>query len=243
MRPDRGFDEVMIVNPFDPRAQHPTTIPMRFHPAPEMGYYAEPPEMAGYGYGYYAEPPPEMGYYAQAPDLGYYAQTPEMGYYAQSPELGYYAQPPAGYGYYGEPDMAYAEAPEMGWYGEPPEMAGYAEPIEYYAEETPMAGYAGYGYAQSPEMVGYSEYEPLSEEYPGMSEYDDYAEPPMDGYVRAARPTYNPGCPIPTNVAGYGEGAPLEGYVKPVSGNPACDQFVPQPGASPSMPEAFRPLW
>jgi hypothetical protein len=141
-----------------------------------------------------AEPPPE---------LGYYAEPPEMGYYGEPPEFGGYAQAPNPYGYYGEP-------PEMGWYAEPPEMAGYAEPIEYYAEDMPMAGY---GYAQMPEMVGYSEYEPLAEDYPGMS---CYGEPDMSGYVRETRrPTYNPGCPIPTNVAGYGEAAPLEGYVRP----------------------------
>lgn len=266
MSRDRGFEEVMIVNPFDPRSNQQHTTLMRFHEAPEMGYYGEQPEMGYYGYyaepppeigyygqapemGYYAEPPevgyyaqaPEMGYYGEPPEVGYYAQAPEMGYYGEAPEMGYYAHAPQAYGYYGEPaEMGYAEGPEMGWYGEP-EVAEYAEPIEYYAEENPMAGY-GYGYAEMPEMVGYGygEYQPLSEEYPGVSEY---GEPDMAGYVREARPTYNPGCPIPTNVAGYGESSPLEGYVRPGTGNPSCDNFVPQPGASSAVPDTFRPLW
>jgi len=216
---DRGFDEVMIVNPFDPRSNPQHSTFMRFHEAPEMGYYGEPPEM-GY-YGYYAEPPPELGYYAQPSGMGYYGEPPELGYYAQVP------QP---YGYYGEP-------PEMGGYAEPPEM-GYAEPVEYYAEETPMSGY---GYAQMPEMVGYSEYEPLAEDYPGMS---CYGEPDISGYVREVRrPPYNPGCPIPTNVAGYSESAPLEGYVRPAPTSPSCDNLTPPPGGSSPVPDTFRPLW
>ncbi len=224
MRRDRAFDEVMIVNPFDPRFnQQPNTF-MRFHEAPEMGYYAEPPEM-GY-YGSYAEPPPDMGYYGEAPEMGYYGE-------------------PAEYGDYGEPEMGwYGEAPEMGWYGEPPEIGGYADPIEYYAEEMPLAGY-GYGYGQVPEMVGYSEpeayneYEPLSEEYPGMAYY---GEPYMEGYVRERRPTYNPGCPIATNVSGYEESSPLEGYVRPAPVSPSCE-FGPPPSVSSTVPPTFAPLW
>lgn len=238
MRSDRRFDEVMIVNPFDPRFNPQHSTLMRFHEAPEMGYYAEPPEM-GY-YGYYGEPSPELGYYGQAPEMGYYGEPPEFGYYAEPPEMGWYGEPEIGYaeppemGWYGEPDMmGYAEPPEMGWYGEP-EM-GYAEPIEYYAEDMPMGGY---GYGHVPEMVGYGEYEPLSEDYPGMA----YGEPDMAGYVRETRPTYNPGCPIPLNVAGYGESAPLEGYVKPRTVNPSCE-FTAQPGASSNVPPTFAPLW
>ena len=206
MSRDRNFEEVMIVNPFDPRSNQQHTTHMRFHEPPEMGYYGEPPE---------------MGWYGEPPEIGWYGEPPEMGYYAE-PDMGWYGEPP-----------------EMGWSGEP-EMASYAEPIEYYAEETPMAGY---GYAEMPEMVGYSEYEPLSEEYPGMS---CYGEPELAGYVREARPAYNPGCPLPTNVAGYGEydeSPPLEGYVRPRRVSASCDNFVPQPGMSPAVPDTFRPLW
>ena len=34
---------------------------------------------------------------------------------------------------------------------------------------------------------------------------------------------------MPTNVGGFAEAEPLEGYVKPSSVNAACDQIVPQP--------------
>ena len=109
----RTFDEVMIVNPFDPRTPNEGEKYMRFYrsPQPALGYYAAPA-----GYGYYAAP----GYgHAVAPapaEYGYYGETPGYGYYGEAPEYGYYAQP--GYaaapaGYYG-----YAEAPEVaGYYG------------------------------------------------------------------------------------------------------------------------------
>jgi len=90
-----------------------------------------------------------------------------------------------------------------------------------------------------PEMPGYAEYEPL-QEYPGVAYYGD---PYLSGYVRARRPTYNPSCPMPTNVAGYGEAEPLEGYVKPSTVNAACDQLTPQPGEGPSASDHFKPLW
>jgi hypothetical protein len=48
---------------------------------------------------------------------------------------------------------------------------------------------------------------------------------------------------MPTNVAGFGESVPLEGYVKPGIVNPVCDQFIPQPGPTPGVPDTFRPLW
>ncbi len=50
----QGFDEVMIVNPFDPALGESQGVEtMRFHLGePEMGYYAEPPDL-----GYYAEDP------------------------------------------------------------------------------------------------------------------------------------------------------------------------------------------
>jgi hypothetical protein len=64
---NRGFDEVMIVNPYDPR--FPTQPPPKLM-TPEqlsaMGYYAEPPE-----FGYYAQPPADYSGYAQLPELGY----------------------------------------------------------------------------------------------------------------------------------------------------------------------------
>jgi len=89
-----------------------------------------------------------------------------------------------------------------------------------------------------PEMPGYAE-----ADYPGVSYYGDLY---LAGYVRAQRPTYNPGCPIPTNVAGFAESSPLEGvdgYVKPATVNAACDQVVPQPNSGSSSSDHFRPHW
>lgn len=241
---DRGFDEVMIVNPYDPRVHQPATIQtMRFHESPDMGYYAAPPEMGYYAeppdYGYYGEPP-ELGWYAEPPEpYGWYAEPPEMGYYGEPPELSGYAELPEPYGWYAEPPELgyYAEYPELGYYG----YGGYAEPPElaYYAEPPELSGY-GCGYGQMPEMVGYQEYEPLAEEYPGVA---DYGEPELSGYVRQRRPTYNPGCPMPTNVAGLGETPPIEGYVRPGTVNPTCDQLAPQPDSTSRVPDTFRPLW
>jgi hypothetical protein len=165
--------------------------------------------------------------------MGFYAEPPaDYGSYAQPPEVGYYAAPADGYGDYGY----YAEPPEFAEYDEPPEFAEYADPVAYYAEEYP--GIAGY--AEMPEMVGYGQYEPLAEDWPGVA---GYAEPDYSGYVREAPPAYNPGCPMPTNVSGFAEAQPLEGYVQPGTVNPIVEQFTPQPGPSPSVPDTFRPLW
>ena len=141
-------------------------------------------------------------------------------------------RPPAGYGYYAEP-------PDYGYYGEQTEMGEYEPPVGYYAEEQPMGGYA-----QAPEMVGY---EPLSES-PESTGY--YAEPDVSGYVReTAEQPFNPGCPMPTNVAGFAEAEPyaeaerFAGYQRPRTVNPSCGQFTPQPGVTESSPETFKPLW
>jgi hypothetical protein len=262
----RGFDEVMIVNPHDLRSnnqQHVTL--MRFHGSPmgywgqgpEYGWYAEPQEFAecagpvdGYGepdYGYYAEPEygyyaePEYGWYGETPEMGYWGEPPDYGHYAEAPEYGYYAEPPE-YGYYAEPPEYgyYAEPPEYG-YAEPPNFGEY-EPVGYFAEEQP---YGWYG--ENPEMVGYGEYEPLSE-YPENVGW--YGEPDYSGYVReTAASAYNPGCPMPTNVTGFGEAEPFAeadpfaGYVKPSTVNASCPQFTPQPGTTERIPETFKPLW
>jgi hypothetical protein len=252
MRPNRGFDEVMIVNPYDPRSDREQGVKLMpyFSQAPGFGYYgedpygyySEPPEMAGWGevepgygeaepvgyfanepYGYYAEPP-EMGYYGEEP-YGYYGEEP-YGYYGEDP-YGYYGEEPYGYAY------GYAEPPEMGYYGEDP--YGEAEPYGYYAEP-PEMGYYGEPepYGEMPEMVGYGY---------GEDPYAHYGEPEFSGYVRDVPSQYNAGCPLPTNVAGFGETPPLEGYIRPAEVSPNCERFTPQPGPTPSVPETFRPLW
>jgi hypothetical protein len=229
MNQNRGFDEVMIVNPNDPRVRSSEGVRLmqyNYAEPPEMGYYAEPPEMGYYGQppemGYYAEP--EMGYYAEPSEMGYYAQPPGMGYYGQFPEMGYYGGQPVGY---------FADEPPLGYYGEDPPIGAYAE--------DPTMGY----YGAMPEMVGYGE-DPLAEAYPDMGYY---GEPDMSGYVRDTAPAFNPGCPLPTNVAGYGESDPygeaelMAGYTRPNEVSPSCEQFTPQPGPTPSVPETFKPLW
>ena len=238
MNANRGFDEVMIVNP----AVGKGARLMTFHNAvPGVGYYAEAPD----AYGYYAEQPDPYGYYAQPADVyGYYGQQPDpYGYYAQVPEAyGYYAAP--GYGYFAEdPYSGYAEPPiePVGYYAE-------EYPMGYYAEDYPAYGYYGEDpyavgqyeplgfYGEVPEMVGYGQYDP----YSGMGFWGDAG---VSGYVRATPPAFNAGCPMPTGVAGLDESATFEGYVKPSTVNPSCGQFSPQPGEPIPAPEAFKPLW
>jgi hypothetical protein len=226
------FDEVMIVNPYDPAAGDEGARLMQFHYAepPEYGYYAEPDPYGYYGYyGCNAAPSAYAGWGQYEPMNGYgysYAEPPDMGYYGQADPYGYYAEPydyagwgAPGYGAaryegYGEPE--YAEYEPLNGYGEP-EYAEY-EPVGYYADENPI----GY-YGDSPELVG-------------------WGDPAFEGYVRDGKPTYNPTCPMPTNVAGLGE-ADFDGYVHPGTVNPIVDTFTAQPGPTPGVPDTFRPLW
>jgi hypothetical protein len=236
MNHSHGFDEIMIVNPSEPGfSTNQGVRMMRFHygEPPDMGYYAQPSEP----YGYYAEPPDPYGYYAE----------PQEPY-------GYYAEPPDPYGYYAEPQEMSGWG-EADMYGEIEPGYGQYEPIGYFAEEYPAMGYGEEypsqpvgqyepvgQYGQMPDMGGYGQYEPLAEEYPGMAYY---AEPDMSGYVREMAPTFNAGCPLPTNVAGYDEGEDLAGYVRPTTVNASCGEFTPSPYAtsSGSVPEPFKPLW
>lgn len=187
--------------------------------SPQMGYFAEPTEVYGYddgGYGYYAEQPEMVGW--GEPDVygaiepGYDQYEP-VGYLAEDDPLGYY-------GYYGQEY--------------PPYQVGY--PVGYVAEDYPPLGW----YAEGPEMMGYDEYEPLSEPYPEMGYYGG---PDLGAYVREQEPTFNAGCPMPTNVQGYGATEPLEGYVRPDTVNATCTGFTPSPAADASIPETFKPLW
>ena len=108
----------------------------------------------------------------------------------------------------------------------------------YFAQDFPVAGYGGGygGYGEMPEMVGYG---------------NPYAGAGFAGYMRQARPAWNPGCPVPTNVAGFsgwaggrgGRGGGLAGYVRPSSLSPACGLVRPGPAGSIAVPDTFRPLW
>lgn len=252
MRPAEQFDEVMIVNPYDPTSGQGEMFMRFYRRAPSgFGYYAAPAPAS------YAAPPASYGYYAatpayaEAPDYGY-AEPPEYGYYAEAPEYGAY---PRGYGYapYAEAPE-YAEAPDYGYYREAPEYAGYGEPPEYaeapeygyYAEPPEYSGcaeppeYAGYGeppeYAEAPEYGYYGE-------APEMVGYNGYGvDPTLEGYVRARSPNFNAGCMLPTNVAGVEEAPEFAGYVAPSSVNATVTGFTGQPG-NPNPPDAFRPLF
>lgn len=222
---------------------------------PNVGYYGEvDPTFAYYGevdptVGYYGEAEPAYGYYGEAePAYGYYGQVePALGYYGAGPGLG-------PMGAWGEPDAYgqvepvgyFAEEFPVGYYGEEVPLAGYGQelPMGYYGEEQPL----GY-YGQAPEMVGYGEPEPqFAEDYPGMSYYgeSEFAEPELSdygGYVRDMPPAFNAGCPLPTNLSGFGDVDGFGGYSTPATVNPTCDRITPQPGTAPSPPETFKPLW
>ena len=82
--------------------------------------------------------------------------------------------------------------------------------------------------------------------YSQMGDYGAYgAEYGEDysGYVRETEPRYNAGCPMPTNVHGYGDVQAVDGYVRPSTVNPTCGQFTPQPKQSSVVPDGFKPLW
>jgi hypothetical protein len=239
MAKPRGFDEVMIINPYDPAM-------------PGVGMYAEPGAMA-----YYNEYP-QMGWAGDPayglPDLGWYGAgygaAEPIGYYAADPLAGY-GQWPLGYaGYgaepYGEPFFGYGEwgqpiygAEPLGEWGEP----YYGEPV--YGE--PMYGEPMYGEPMYGEPV-YGE--PMyGEPYADIADYGAGGEmvgygldPTLGGYVRDVPSPFNAGCPLPTNVSGVGEVEGFEGYEKPRHVSPTVTAFtaadVPM-----SMPEAFRPLW
>ncbi len=238
---------------------------------PEVGGFAEPDAYGYYAepeiYGYYGEVDPALAYYGQVdPTVGYYGEVdPTVGYYGQvDPTYGYYGEVDPTVGYYGEVDPTvgyYGQVdPAYGYYAQAPEFAGMAgwdgygqyepigeanpEPVGYFAEEYPMGYYGedpnqsmGY-YGEAPEMVGYGEPE-FAEEYPGMAYY---GEPDYSGYVREGESTFNPGCPLPTNVNGFEDGD-FAGYSRPATVNPSCDQITPQPGSAPSVPDTFKPLW
>src|SRR5260370_4133019 len=100
MKNDRRFDEVMIVNPYDPAngAGEGAKV-MQFH-------YAQTP-----GYGYYSARP-----------YGYYGATPGYGAWGS----GWSGVP--GYGYAAEPEIA--QAGDVGYYADDYPMGYYADPWE-----------------------------------------------------------------------------------------------------------------
>jgi hypothetical protein len=257
---NNGFDEVMIVNPYDPTTnygQGEIIMPYHYGDQSTMGYYGDDafvqPDLRGYGEpAYYPEPERAygdygtVGYYGEP--YGYYGGS--YGYYAQSPygddygAVGYYGEP---YGYYGGSYGYYAQSP----YGDDYGAVGYAdvpgvvdgyysqpEAVGYYADER-LYGYYGDPYNPN-EHIGYYGYGADPVEFPGV---ESYADAPLEGYVRDQPSHFNAGCPMPSNVSGYGDAEHLEGYIRPAEVSPSCAQLTPQPGGTPSVPETFRALW
>jgi hypothetical protein len=231
MKSDRRFDEVMIVNPYDPAssAGEGANV-MQFHYAPGYGYYAASP------YGYYGAASGYGAWGSEWPGVSGYAQDPMSGY---AEPVAYYADD--GVGYYADDYTTgyYADDYTTGYYAEPPYGSQWGEPdvasVGYYAEDQPPMGYyADEYYGDGQEMVGWGEPE---------TPMGYYGETPFEGYVRDVPPTFNAGCPMPANVAGYGEPEHFEGYVKPSTVNATCENFKPQPGTAGEVPETFRPLW
>jgi len=200
--------------------------PMNYAPAPEMGYYGGPP-YGYYGYdatgqmGYPGYGPPEpVGYYAEETPLGYYGHP-----YAGDPYAhmnGYAGYAPQGYGQvgddygnpYGNPYGAEADAAYGDPYGDP-----YGNPW-------------GTPYGDEPQGMG--------EEF--SDDINDYGEQEMSGYVRDVPPSFNAGCPMPTNV-GMGAADTLEGYVRPSDVSPTCRDFAPASKSTATLPETLKPLW
>ena len=249
---ERGFAEVMIVNPEERAGPARGVRLMPYYDAnyPEMGGYADPvgeDPYAGYGQEYVgpetygacdgAEPgewgDPAYGY-AQADPvaIGY----PSVGYVAQEP----YAAP---YGY--------ADAPADSA-GAPLEYAG--APYGYGA-----AGYAGApaafgcaGQAACPRCSGLSDDQlygyAADDGYSGAGGYAEeearYADGPgVEGYSPDLPSRFNARFGIPGTLAGSDQQPPLEGFVKPREVGPVVRQFTPAPEQPGSIPETFKPLW
>lgn len=254
---DRAFDEVMIVNPYDPGSQLQGAKFMQFHYVPGYGYYQAPA-----GYGYYAAPDyANYGYYGQQfppqpNEYGYvavpqYGTVPEYQQYAEYPEYAEYPDQPGYPQYAGYPYAAYPTYAEYPEYAEYPDYAEYPEYSGY------APGYAEYPiYAQNPAAT-YAEYPtaPVPPEYAEVPpDYPQYAENPemvgwgeaapqeFDGYQRARSAPFNPGCMLPTNVNGYGEMGAMSGYMPPTTPNPTCNQFTGS-ATTPNVTDPFRPLF
>jgi hypothetical protein len=244
---ERGFDEVMIVNPEERAGPARGVRLMPYYDAnyPEMGGYADPvgeDPYAGYGQGYVGPEtydrcdgaePGEWG----APEYGYAQADPgAMGY----PSVGYVAQEPyaAPYGYV-QADPRAMGYPSVGYAAQEP----YAAP---YGNAAPPAAFGCAGQAPCPRCSGISD----AELY-GYSGEDGYAEederyadePAMDGYAPDLPSRFNARFGIPGSLAGPEPEPPLEGFVKPREVGPIVRQFTPAPESPSTIPETFKPLW
>jgi len=251
----RNFDEVMIVNPGpNPNRQwgpgnHAGERTMRF------SYYGQPEHLYGYsGYG----DPQELGYYGHPGVYGYDVPG-QVGYAGYGGYDGYggYAgyDGYAGYGGYGgcgEPETAgyFAEETPLSYYGEDPQahMNGYAGDPQGYGDPQVYGNSYGSPYGDdvqgeefADDMQGYGQgYD--SGDVQGYDHYGACGEQEMSGYVRDLPPTFNAGCPMPTNT-GMGAAESLEGYIRPNDVSPSCREFTPVSDSASALPETLRPLW
>ena len=143
MKPNRGYDEVMIVNPYDPQIHQPADqtyeIPsitrngllriatrdwllrrsrrdgLLRRAARSMAITASRLAMA-IPTAITLSRPRWVGMRSRR-KMGYYGEPAGYGYYGEPSAMGYYGEPDPTYGYYAEPEMGYyGEAPEMGHY-------------------------------------------------------------------------------------------------------------------------------
>ena len=246
----KPFDEVMIVNPYDPSADGEGEKLMFGHYGwSGLGHYADPYT--------YAEAP-----WTQADSYGYadpYAYGDPYGYAGYGYADPYaYADPYYGYGYgYADP---YGDAYPYGYAYEPEpsefqdaETADFAQddPSIYGVPDDAFDGYGGYGcncggggYGQG-HAQGYGQETPPPDDF-AQDDIGGYADPYGYGGYVAERPSrFNAGCPLPVNV-GIGEDESIsgyEGYVPTADVNASCSGFQRGPASPAGVPDTFRPLW
>jgi hypothetical protein len=246
----RRFDEVMIVNPYDPSVDGEGEKVMLGHYGnwSGLGYYADPYAYAddpsayagSYGYGY--GDPYAYGY-GYADPYGYgdpYGYANAYGY--AQPYYGYGMQPP-GYGYAYGPEPSELQDSE-------------ADPFGDYAQDDPSMSavpdeaFDGYG-CSCGGRGGYGQDDGYGQNVPPPDDFADgdpngYADPyGYSGYVPDAPSRFNAGCPMPVN-AGLSDDESMngyEGYVPTANVNASCAGFRQGPRSSRDVPDTFRPLW
>jgi hypothetical protein len=226
----RAFDEVMIVNPYDPSTDGEGERLM-------FGHYGWP------GFGYYADPYAYAAPYAYADPYGYADGGYVNGYGYADPYA--YADPYYGYGYgYADPyGYAYAAAPAE--FPDAP-AADFAQddPSIYGVPDDAIDGYGGYGCNCG--VGGYGQTDIPPADSFAQDDINGYADPyGYGGYVAERPPRFNAGCPLPVNV-GIGDDESVngyEGYVPTADVNASCSGFRPGPASPADVPDTFRPLW
>lgn len=241
----KPFDEVMIVNPYDPSTDGEGEKLMFGHYGwSGLGYYADP-------YAYAETPWTQAGAYGYADPYAYGDPYGYAGGYEYADPYAY-ADPYYGYGYgYADP-YGYAYAPEPAEFQDA-QTADFAQddPSIYGVPDDAFDGYGGYGctcggggYGQG-YVQGYGQEAPPAEDF-AQDDISGYADPYGYGGYVAERPSrFNAGCPLPVNV-GIGDDESIsgyEGYVPTADVNASCSGFRRGPASPADVPDTFRPLW